>query len=148
MEIKELGHIVLNVRDLSRSTHFYREVLGFREVARLGERGVMFSSGRTHHELLLIESPDASPLPDGRNLGLSHFALKVGTSDDELRAALKELQDAEVVIDHTTDHGTTHSIYLKDPDGNTVEVYIDVQPEAWREDPSAIGRAGSGALVL
>ena len=140
MEVKELGHVVLSVEDLSRSVHFYREVLGFREVSRLGERGVMFSAGRTHHELLLLQAdPEAQPLPKGRALRLSHFALKIGTTDDELRAALAELEVNDVPIDHTTDHGMTHSVYLKDPDGNTVEIYIDVQPEEWRQNPTMVG---------
>lgn len=148
MVIKELGHIVLNVRDLSRSVHFYGDVLGFREVSRNGDRGVMFSSGRTHHELFLQQAgPDAAPLPEGRPIGLSHFALKVGTTDDELRAALAEVEAADVPIDRLTDHGATHSIYLRDPDGNRVEIYIDVQPEAWRTDPAMIG-AGAKPLVL
>ena len=148
MEIKELGHIVLTVADLQRSVCFYRDVLGFREVSRLGERGVMFSSGRTHHELLLLQGePDAAPILEGRPLGLSHFALKIGTTDDELSAAIAELAAADVPIERTTDHGVTHSVYLKDPDGNRVEIYIDVQPELWRENPSVVGR-GARALAL
>lgn len=140
MNIKELGHVVLSVADLERSVHFYRDLLGFREISRLGQRGVMFSSGRTHHELLLLQAePGAAPIPDGRSLGLSHFALKIGTTDDELRAALAELAAAEAPIDHTTDHGITHSVYLRDPDGNRVELYVDVQPEVWRQDSSVIG---------
>jgi len=141
MEIKELGHIVLSVKDLQSSVHFYGDILGFKEVARLGERGVMFSGGRTHHELLVVQSdPDAVP-PEGNTLGLRHFALKIGTTDDELHAALDELAEAGVKVDHTTDHGgVTHSAYLRDPDGNRVELYIDVQPETWRQEPAGIAR--------
>src|SRR5215217_2763226 len=63
MEVHELGHVVLTVSDLAKSVHFYGDVLGFRPV-REGERSVMFSSGRTHHELLLVQAgPDAGPLP-------------------------------------------------------------------------------------
>ncbi len=61
MEVHELGHVVLTVSDLAKSVHFYGDVLGFRPV-REGERSVMFSSGRTHHELLLVQAgPDAGP---------------------------------------------------------------------------------------
>jgi catechol-2,3-dioxygenase len=139
VEVKELGHIVLYVRDLERSRRFYGEVLGWREVARLGAQGAMFSSGRTHHELLLLEvGPDAAPIPAGRRVGMYHFGLKVGTSDDELRKALEDLERAGAKIVGTADHRVTHSVYIEDPDGNEIELYIDVQPEVWREDPQAV----------
>ena len=139
MQVKELGHIVLYVRDLERSRRFYGEVLGWKEVARLGGQGAMFSSGRTHHELLLLEvGPDAAPLPSGRRVGMYHFGLKIGETDEELRAALEELVEAGVRINGTADHNVTHSLYIEDPDGNEIELYIDVQPERWREDPRLI----------
>jgi catechol-2,3-dioxygenase len=139
MEVKELGHIVLYVRDLEVSRRFYGEVLGWREVTRLGDMGAMFSSGRTHHELLLLEvGPDAQPIPAGRRVGLYHFGLKIGETDDELRSAIERLQEAGVTIMGAADHTVTHSVYIADPDGNEIELYIDVQPEVWREDPAAI----------
>jgi catechol 2,3-dioxygenase len=139
VEVKELGHIVLYVRDLERSRRFYGEVLGWREVARLGQVGAVFSSGRTHHELLLLEvGPDARPIPPAPRVGLYHFGLKIGESDEELRRALRELLEAGVRVVGTADHTVTHSIYIEDPDGNEIELYVDVQPERWREDPTAI----------
>jgi catechol 2,3-dioxygenase len=139
VEVKELGHIVLYVRDLEASRRFYGDVLGWREVTRLGEMGAMFSSGRTHHELLLLEvGPQAQPIPRGRRVGLYHFGLKIGETDDELRDAIGKLQEAGVTIMGTADHTVTHSVYIVDPDGNEIELYIDVQPEVWREDPAAI----------
>jgi catechol 2,3-dioxygenase len=139
MEVKELGHIVLYVRDLDRSRRFYGEVLGWREVTRLGDMAAMFSSGRTHHELLLLEvGPEAQPIPQGRRVGLYHFGLKIGESDDELREAIRRLEDENVTIVGTADHTVTHSVYIVDPDGNEIELYIDVQPEVWREDPAAV----------
>jgi catechol-2,3-dioxygenase len=139
MEIKELGHVVLYVRNLERSRHFYRDVLGWKQIADMGGMAAMFSSGRTHHELLLIEVGEAAaPVPPGRRVGLYHFGLKVGESDDELREALDTLKREDVPIMGMTDHGVTHSLYIADPDGNEIELYIDVQPEAWRDDPTAI----------
>jgi len=92
MEVKELGHLVLYVRNVERSAAFYRDVLGWKQLKAstegpLGRLPVaLFSSGRTHHELLLIEvGENAQPLPQGRHVGLYHFGLKVGDSDDELR---------------------------------------------------------------
>jgi catechol 2,3-dioxygenase len=140
IQVKELGHLVLYVRDLERSRHFYRTVLGWHEVIESPMPGAaLFSSGRTHHELLLIEvGPGAAPIPQGRRVGMYHFGLKIGETDDEIRDALAALIDAGVEIVGTADHTVTHSIYVRDPDGNEIELYIDVQPEIWRDDPSAI----------
>src|SRR5438093_10717863 len=139
MEVKELGHIVLYVRELEVSRAFYRDVLGWKEIAGRPGQMAMFSSGRTHHELLLIEvGPDAAAIPEGRRVGLYHFGLKIGTTDDELRAAVQDLEASGVTIVGASDHGVTHSVYLLDPDGNEIELFIDVQPEAWRDDPMAV----------
>ncbi len=139
MQVKELGHLVLYVKDLERSRHFYGDVLGWKEVGRFGDAGVAFSSGRTHHELLLLGvGPDAQPVPAGRRLGLYHFGLKVGESDQELREALETLRKEGVRVVGTADHVVTHSAYILDPDGNEIELYIDVQPPVWREQPGAI----------
>jgi len=138
--VQELGHVVLYVRDVERSRRFYRDVLGWSELpSPAGAPLAAFSSGRTHHELLLIEvGHQATPVPQGRRLGMYHFGLKVGTSDAELAAMHKTLQAHDVPIVGATDHGITHSLYIRDPDGNEIELYIDVQPERWREDPGAI----------
>jgi catechol-2,3-dioxygenase len=139
VEVKELGHIVLYVRDLERSRRFYRDVLGWREVALMGDVGAVFSSGRTHHELLLLEvGPDAQPIPRGRRVGLYHSGLKIGETDDELREAIGRLQEHGVPIVGTADHTVTHSVYILDPDGNEIELYVDVDAERWRTDPQAI----------
>ena len=149
MHIRELGHIVLSVRDLEASSHFYGDVLGMRQVATMGGRSVFYAGegGRTHHELLLTQVDD--PSAQRGRIGLSHFALKVGTTDEELKAALSELADNEVAVERVVDHaGVTHSAYLKDPDGNSVELYIDVQPEYWRHDPARGPGRGGTPLVL
>jgi catechol 2,3-dioxygenase len=153
MEVKELGHLVLYVRNLERSVAFYRDVLGWRQVLPAeGEPAsfpaAAFSSGRTHHELLLIEvGEDAQPLPQGRHVGLYHFGLKVGDTDDELRDALARLKQAGVTVVGATDHTVTHSLYILDPDGNEIELYIDVAGVDWASDPALIG-APSRALRL
>lgn len=144
MEVKDLGHIVLYVRNLGRSVAFYRDMLGFRPVSpevALGVPAMAFvsASGRTHHELLLIEvGEDAQPLQKGRRLGMYHFGLKIGDSDEELRQALARLTDAGVDIVGTSDHTVTHSLYILDPDGNEVELYIDVPGVDWTADPSLV----------
>jgi catechol-2,3-dioxygenase len=146
MEIKELGHVVLYVRDIERSAGFYRDVLGWRQILPdpADAPGVPIAafaapSGRTHHELLLIEvGPDAAAQPAGRRLGLYHFGLKVGDSDDELRAARDRLLESGTPILGASDHTVTHSLYIADPDGNEIELYVDVPGVDWRNDPSLI----------
>ena len=136
MEIRELGHVVLYVRDLERSRAFYRDVLGFREIFA-APFAAAYSSGRTHHELLLIAvGPDAQPIPQGRRVGMYHFGLKVGDSDDELRAARDAVLAAGATLVGSSDHVVTHSLYLLDPDGNQVELYVDVPGVDWKNDPS------------
>jgi catechol-2,3-dioxygenase len=141
MQVKELGHLVLYVRDVQRSAAFYGDVLGWEPAfpATVGVPAAAFTSGRTHHELLLIEvGEDASPLPRGRHLGLYHFGLKVGDTDEELRAVVARLNEAGVTIVGASDHTVTHSIYILDPDGNEIELYIDVPGVDWKADPSLI----------
>ncbi|MHB8619318.1 MAG: VOC family protein [Chloroflexota bacterium] len=140
MAIKELGHIVLYVRELDRSRRFYGQVLGWKEIPQDSRSPVAaFSSGRTHHELLLIEvGSEAEPIPSGSRVGLYHFGLKVGETDDELRQVLGTLQANDVKIVGASDHGVTHSLYIEDPDGNEIELYIDVQPAVWKEHPEAV----------
>jgi len=91
MQVQELGHIVLYVRDLERSARFYREVLGWRQIAGQPIQELPFPAaafaapgGRTHHELLLIEvGPQAAAQPAGRRVGLYHFGLKIGDDPSE-----------------------------------------------------------------
>src|SRR3984885_7842627 len=145
MTVRELGHLVLYVRDLGRSVAFYRDVLGWRQgLPAPGETPVGaagFSSGRTHHELLLIEvGPDAAPIPSGRRVGMYHFGLNVGETDDDLREALAAVQAAGATVVGSADHTVTHSLYILDPDGNEIELYVAVPRTGQKDVPSLIGR--------
>lgn len=136
MHIKELGHVVLYVTDLARVGNFYRDVLGFREIYRT-EGLALFSSGRTHHEMLLIEV-GGSVEPKGHfKPGLYHIGFKVADRAKELKEAYQHLTAHGVTIVGTVDHTVTHSIYILDPDGNELELYADVSDE-WKKDPKAI----------
>jgi catechol 2,3-dioxygenase len=141
MEVKELGHLVLYVKDVRCSAAFYGQVLGWAPLLAdtPGMRAAAFSSGRTHHELLLIEVGEgAAAQPSGRRLGLYHFGLKVGDTDDELREAVARLEEAGVPIVGAGDHTVTHSVYILDPDGNEIELYIDVAGVDWKSDPGLL----------
>ena len=149
MQIQELGHVVLNVRNLDDSLDFYRDRLGMQTTGEMGRATFLAgAAGRTHHELLLIEV--GSDAERGR-LGLNHIAFRVGTTDDDLRNALTELESRGVTPTRVVDHGgVSHSAFFDDPDGNNVELYIDVQP-AWQpglEDASrGLGRGGTPITI-
>jgi len=135
MKIKELGHIVFYVSDLKRSADFYKDTLGFEEIAR--EHGMAaFSSGRTHHELLLLEV-GGEPKRKGMEPGFYHAGFKVGDSHEDIKKVYKELKEKGVHIVGAGDHGVTHSLYILDPDGNELELYADVS-DAWKKDKKAI----------
>lgn len=139
MKAHYLGHVVFYVKELERSLAFYRDLLGFKEVGRLFEgKAVALTSGRTHHELLLIEVGDAPAPPRGRRLGLYHIGIKVGDSLEELRTAKRELERASVPIEGMSDHTVSQSLYLHDPDGNEVELYVDADESIWKQNPAAV----------
>ena len=144
IRVRNVGHVVLKVRDLQTAARFYRDVLGLKEVARasFGRPMAFFSTGDNHHDVAVMEvGPDAPPPhPDG--IGLYHVALRIGTSLDELRAAKAHLEAHGYTRLRLTDHRVSQSIYLNDPDGNGVELYVDADPAIWREDPATGGTGG------
>jgi catechol 2,3-dioxygenase len=130
-----LGHVVLYVRDLDTSLHFYRDAIGLGVTATLfGGRAAMLSGGHTHHEIMLIAVGDAPAPPHGKRLGLYHIAWKVGESMAALREAHQRLVNAGVSVEGMADHTISQSLYLRDPDGNEIEVYVDDPTIDWRND--------------
>jgi len=131
--MSELGHVVFYVRDIQRSSEFYENVVGLKRVgSTFGGRAVALSGGRTHHEILLIEVGQAEGPPSGRRIGLYHTGWKVGDTLDDLRAARQRVQQAGYTLSGQSDHGVSKSLYLHDPDGNEVELYIDDPGVDWR----------------
>ena len=139
MKAHYLGHVVFYVRDLEQSLAFYRDLLGFKEVGRIfNGAAAALTSGHTHHELLLIQVGDAPAPPSGRRLGLYHIGIKVGDNLDDLRRAKRELEQAGVSIEGMSDHTVSQSLYLRDPDGNEVELYVDADEALWKANPAAV----------
>ena len=136
MKIHELGHVVLYVSNLTRSLSFYRDILGFACIHH-DDHTAAFSSGRTHHELLLIAVGGRPKHRTHPTPGLYHIGLNIGSSDRELKAAIKELEHKEVQIVGYADHTVTHSVYIQDPDGNEIELYVDVN-DGWKKDPTLV----------
>ncbi|MBI2296329.1 MAG: VOC family protein [Betaproteobacteria bacterium] len=150
MKIRELGHVVLQVVDLDRSLPFYRDTLGLPLVslgAPRGRRMAFFSLGAKHHDLALLElGPGAGP-NDHSRAGVFHVAFKVGDDIEALREAKARIDAAGVPVVRVTEHVTTLSLYVSDPDGITVELFIDTDPATWRDHPHPLGELAK-PLVL
>ena len=140
MRTHYLGHIVFYVRDLETSLKFYEKVLGLKRIegGELPFKAAALTSGRTHHELLLIEIGDAPGPPPGPRRGFYHAGFKIGDSLDELKKAYRELLSAGVQVKGMSDHTISKSIYLHDPDGNEIELYVDDPDVDWEDDPAAV----------
>lgn len=143
INIRNVGHVVLKVRDLERAARFYRDILGLKEVARgtFGRPMAFFSSGTNHHDIAVMEVGPEAARPEPGAVGLYHVALKIGTTLDELRAAKAHLEAHGVTKLRLINHRVSQSIYLDDPDGNGLELYVDADPAMWRKDPAAVAHA-------
>lgn len=128
----KIGHIHLTVADLERSLGFYRDLLGFDITSHYGDSAVFLSAGGYHHHIGLNtwEGRDATPPPPG-STGLYHFAILFPTRK-ELAKVLKRLMDANYPFEGAADHGVSEALYLRDPDNNGVELYVDRPKEEWK----------------
>jgi len=135
--VTELAHVVFYVQNLEQSLHFYTTVVGLSEKGRIfANRAAVLSTGHSHHELLLIQVGDAPGPLTGRRIGLYHVGWKVGESLDELRAVYRRIIEAGYAIDGMSDHTVSQSLYLRDPDGNELELFVDDPAVDWRNDSS------------
>ena len=131
-----IGHVHLKVADLDRALRFYRDVLGFEVTQRYGSQAAFLSAGGYHHHIGLNtwESAGGSPPPPG-STGLYHLAI-LYPDRAELADALRRLMNAEIPLEGASDHGVSEALYLRDPDGNGVELYCDRPKDQWPRDPT------------
>jgi catechol 2,3-dioxygenase len=136
-----IGHVHLKVADIDRALGFYCDVLGFELQAQLGDQAAFISAGGYHHHLGLNtwESKGGRPPPPGTT-GLFHTAIRYPTRE-ALADALARVLEAGVSLDGASDHGVSEAIYLRDPDGNGVELCWDRPTEDWPRNPD-------GSLVM
>jgi catechol 2,3-dioxygenase len=127
----EIGHVHLKVADIDRALGFWRDVLGFDVMLRFGDQAAFVSAGGYHHHVGLNtwESRGGSP-PPRHTTGLYHVAVRY-PDRNALADALKRVLDAGIQLEGATDHGVSEAIYLRDPDGNGVELYRDRPKEEW-----------------
>jgi catechol 2,3-dioxygenase len=136
-----IGHVHLKVANLERALGFYRDVLGWELTQRFGQQAAFLSAGGYHHHIGLNtwESKGGSTAPPG-STGLYHLAI-LYPSRARLADAVRRVLAAGVTLEGAADHGVSEAIYLRDPDGNGVELYWDRPREQWP-------RAGDGGLAM
>jgi catechol 2,3-dioxygenase len=129
-----VGHVHLKVADLERAIAFYRDLLGFELTQRYGDQAAFLGAGGYHHHIGLNtwESRGAPPPPPGHS-GLYHAAF-LYPDRPSLAAVVKRVLAAGIALDGAADHGVSEALYLRDPDGNGVELYRDRAPEDWPRD--------------
>jgi len=136
-----IGHVHLRVANLKRAIAFYHGVLGFEVTQRLGDSAAFLSAGGYHHHIGLNTWESLGGTAPARGTtGLYHLAI-VYPSRAELGDALRRLIAANVPLDGASDHGVSEALYLRDPDGNGVELYWDRPREDWP-------RSGNGELGM
>ena len=144
----DIGHVHLKVADLDRAIGFYRDVLGFELMQRMGDQAAFLSAGEYHHHIGLNtwESAGGSPPPPG-STGLFHVAIRFPTRE-ALADVLRRLVEVGVRIDGASDHGVSEAIYLRDPDQNGVELYRDRPRDEWPRTPEGGVAMFTGPLDL
>ena len=137
----DIGHVHLKVSDIDRALGFYRDVLGFDVTQRAGDQAAFLSAGGYHHHLGLNtwESRGGSAPPAGTT-GLYHVAIRY-PDRATLGDALRRVVQAGIPITGATDHGVSEAVYLRDPDGNGIELYRDRPEEEWPRPSSGDGVA-------
>src|SRR6056297_2365206 len=130
-----VGHIHLKVADLDRALHFYSDVLGFELQQRWGNSAAFLGAGGYHHHIGLNtwDSLGGSPAPKGHT-GLYHCAF-LYPDRAQLADALRRVLAAGLTLDGAADHGVSEALYLRDPDGNGVELYRDRPQKDWPRNP-------------
>jgi catechol 2,3-dioxygenase len=137
----DIGHVHLKVADIERALAFWRDVIGFEEQARYGDQAVFISAGGYHHHIGLNTWESlGGPPPAPGTTGLFHVAVRF-PDRKSLAEAVKRVLDAGIRLEGASDHGVSEAIYLRDPDGNGVELYCDRPREEWPRPPEGDGVA-------
>lgn len=141
-----IGHVHLKVSDIDRAEAFYRDAFGFEVTTRYGTDAVFMSAGGYHHHIgLNVWHSKGGPPPPPDTTGLYHFAI-LYPNRKELGRALKRLIDKNIPIDGASDHGVSEAIYLRDPDGNGIELYRDRDRSEWPLNPDGSLAMSTGPL--
>lgn len=143
----EIGRVHLNVSDLERAVAFYSGVLGFQVQHRWGTSSALLGAGG--HQQIGLNTLEGlgGPAPDAAEKAHYHFAIRY-PDRASLGDAVRRLKAASVEIDRASDHGISEAIYLRDPDGNSLELYRDRPKEEWPRDPEGAFQMISAPIDL
>ena len=148
---RAINHIVLNVRDMEESHHFWTELIGFKHVGTAKPRpdrpnppkfrfySCDHEGGRlSHHDLASVENPDLPPPPAewnmiGMKMAINHVAILLPSREAWLQQ-LAFLQSKGVKFDRSVEHGMTHSLYIHDPNGYGIELLYELPRAMWEDD--------------
>ena len=137
----DIGHVHLKVADLERAIGFYRDVLGFDLMQQLGDQAAFLSAGGYHHHIgLNTWAGKGAPRPEPGATGLYHFAI-LYPDRAALAAAVRRVLEHGVALEGASDHGVSEAVYLRDPDGNGIELYRDRPESEWP-------RAADGSIAM
>ena len=128
IRLKDIGHVLLRVRDVERSKKFYTSVLGFEVTEEDPEHGGIFMAleGHAHTlDLFPVQDVEAAERHPPGLIGVRHVAFRV-SSDEALRDAYDTLIEHGVKITRAVDHVSQKSIYFHDPDDNLLEIYYEL----------------------
>ncbi|HEX9348935.1 MAG TPA: VOC family protein [Gemmatimonadales bacterium] len=143
-----IGHVHLTVSDLERSLAFYRDALGFEITARYGPDAVFLSAGGYHHHIgLNTWAGRGAPRPPEGSTGLYHFAI-LFPDRAALAEGVRRVLAHGIKLEGASDHGVSEAIYLRDPDGNGIELYRDRPENEWPRGPDCSIRMHTRPLDL
>ena len=123
-----VGHVNIKVEDLERSLSFYEDIIGFSILEKTDKSAKLTTDGKT--SILSIEQPDQVIPKQARTTGLYHFAILLPEKKD-LANFIAHLVKHNIQIG-ASDHLVSEAIYIQDPDGNGIEIYIDRHPSDWQ----------------
>jgi len=125
----EIGRVALRVADLERMATFYATVVGLSRLRESAERVVL---GAGEEPLLVLTAAPDAPERSREEAGLFHTAFLV-PSREALGVALERIE-TESSLTGASDHLVSEALYLRDPEGNGVEIYCDAPRSEWQEE--------------
>ncbi|WP_077213111.1 VOC family protein [Bacillus dakarensis] len=122
-----VDHVKIKVESLERSLKYYQEIIGFKVLEKTETSAKLTTDGKT--SILSLEQPENALPKQGRTTGLYHFAILLPNRSDLANIVFHFIENKIQL--GSSDHLVSEALYLSDPDGNGIEIYIDRDPSQW-----------------